>query len=85
MAAETPGTAFSARSARARSGDAIIRGNINLLGAGSDLTIQSDSWTYWEGTANVTGNPKVIYDPKVLGAAVNTGKAAKLQGSWRDW
>jgi hypothetical protein len=37
------------------------------------------------GSANVTGNPKVIYDPKVLGAAVNTGKAAKLQGSWRDW
>ena len=37
------------------------------------------------GTANVTGNPKVIYDPKVLGSAVNLGKAAKLQGSWRDW
>jgi hypothetical protein len=36
--------------------DAIVRGNINLLGAGSDLTIQSDKWTYWEGGANVTGN-----------------------------
>ncbi|MCX7258209.1 MAG: hypothetical protein NTZ64_16245 [Polaromonas sp.] len=37
-------------------GDAIIRGNINLLGAGSDLTVQSDRWVYWEGAAKVAGN-----------------------------
>ena len=38
----------------ASAGDTIIRGNINLLGANSDLTIQSDTWTYFEGVANVT-------------------------------
>ncbi len=37
------------------------------------------------GNASATGNLKVVYDPKVLGSAVNLGKAAKLQGSWRDW
>ena len=37
------------------------------------------------GSANVTGNLKVVYDPKVLGRSANLGKAALLQGSWRDW
>jgi len=37
------------------------------------------------GSANVTGNLKVVYDPKVLGAAPTVGKAGKVQGSWRDW
>lgn len=37
------------------------------------------------GSASANGNLKVIYDPSVLGAAANLGKAAKLQGSWRDW
>lgn len=37
------------------------------------------------GSANVTGNLKVVYDPKALAGAANLGKAAKLQGSWRDW
>lgn len=37
------------------------------------------------GTASANGNLKVVYDPKVLGAAANLGKAGKVQGSWRDW
>jgi len=37
------------------------------------------------GDANVTGNPKLIYDPKVLGNVTKLGKAAKLAGTWRDW
>ncbi len=36
--------------------DSIVRGTFDLLGASSDLTVQSDKWVYWEGTANVTGN-----------------------------
>ena len=34
----------------------IVRGNINVLGAGGDLTLQSDDWMYWEGYANVAGD-----------------------------
>jgi len=34
----------------------IVRGNINVLGAGGDLTLQSDKWVYWEGFANVVGD-----------------------------
>ena len=34
---------------------AIVRGTINLMGAGSDLFIQSDTFTYWEGEATVPG------------------------------
>ncbi|KJK26168.1 hypothetical protein UB46_01215 [Burkholderiaceae bacterium 16] len=37
------------------------------------------------GSANATGNLKVVFDPKVLGKASNLGQAARLQGSWRDW
>lgn len=37
------------------------------------------------GNANVTGNLKVVFDPKVLGKAPTLGKAGKVQGSWRDW
>lgn len=37
------------------------------------------------GSASVTGNLKVIYDPIVLGKAAKVGKASKVQGSWRDW
>src|SRR5262249_12418592 len=36
--------------------DSIVRGTFDLLGDNSDLTVQSDKWIYWEGTANVTGN-----------------------------
>jgi len=39
--------------------DAIVRGSFNLLGSDSDLSMQSDKWVYWEGTANVTGNLKL--------------------------
>ena len=34
----------------------IIRGDIDLRGADSDLTLQSDSWIYYEGNASVTGD-----------------------------
>ena len=36
--------------------DVIVRGNINLLGAHANLLLQSDSWIYWEGFANVAGD-----------------------------
>jgi hypothetical protein len=53
--------------------DAIVRGNINLLGAGSDLAIQSDRWTYWEGQANVAGNITLMGGVELDGS--NTGGA----------
>ena len=34
---------------------AIVRGTINLMGDGSDLFVQSDTFTYWEGEATVPG------------------------------
>lgn len=37
------------------------------------------------GSANATGNLKVIYDPLVLGGSSGLGKAAKQPGGWRDW
>jgi len=36
--------------------DVIVRGNINVLGQDSDLTLQSDKWVYWEGFADVSGD-----------------------------
>ena len=36
--------------------DIIIQGNINLLGAGSDLVLDSDRWVYWQGQANIHGD-----------------------------
>ena len=35
---------------------AVVRGTINLLGSDSDLFIQSNTYTYWEGEATVKGN-----------------------------
>jgi hypothetical protein len=40
--------------------DVIVRGNINLLGEGSNLTLQSERWVYWEGKASVTGDITLI-------------------------
>jgi len=37
------------------------------------------------GSADTTGNPKVIYDPKTLRGGYGLGKAAKTPGGWRDW
>ena len=37
------------------------------------------------GSATATGNPKIVYDPKALRTAAQLGKAAKVQGGWRDW
>jgi hypothetical protein len=37
------------------------------------------------GAVNVTGNLKVIYDPKTLGGAYGGGKSTQLAGSWKDW
>ncbi|HCP13894.1 MAG TPA: hypothetical protein DIT89_16290, partial [Planctomycetaceae bacterium] len=36
--------------------DVLIRGNINLLGTGSDLVLQSDKWVYLEGELQVDGD-----------------------------
>jgi len=47
--------------------DAIVRGNINLLGKNSDLTIQSNKWVYWEGSANVTGDISLLGGVKLDG------------------
>ena len=40
--------------------DTIIRGNINLYGNNSDLTIQSDTWVYFEGKASVTNDFSIL-------------------------
>jgi uncharacterized protein GlcG (DUF336 family) len=40
--------------------DTIIRGNINLLGNNSDLTIQSDRLVFFEGGANVTEDFRLL-------------------------
>jgi hypothetical protein len=37
------------------------------------------------GTASATGNLKIIFDPLLFGAGHETGKAAKMPGTWRDW
>lgn len=36
-------------------------------------------------TASATGNVKIIYDPNVIGAVSNIGRAAKVAGTFRDW
>ena len=54
----------------------------NMTGNGSPTIFGS---VVRAGGANASGNPKVIYDPLVLGAAAGMGKAAKLPGTWRDW
>ena len=38
------------------SGDAIVIGNIHLLGCGADLVVQSDNFVYWQGSADVGGS-----------------------------
>ena len=48
--------------------DTIIRGNINLYGNNSDLTIQSDKWVYFEGKASVTKDFSILG-----GVALDTG------------
>ena len=40
--------------------ETIIRGNINLFGSSSDLTVQSNKWVYWEGGADITGDMTVL-------------------------
>lgn len=36
--------------------DLIFRGNIDLMGKRSDLTLESFKWVYWEGEADVAGD-----------------------------
>ncbi|MFN9290528.1 MAG: hypothetical protein ACK6EB_20885, partial [Planctomyces sp.] len=36
--------------------DVLIRGNLNLLGTGSDLVLQSDKWVYLESELQVGGD-----------------------------
>ncbi|WP_295538365.1 calcium-binding protein, partial [uncultured Pseudacidovorax sp.] len=56
--------------------DVIVRGNINLLGAGSDLVMQSDRWLYWEGQANVNGNITLVGGVELDGTDRNGANAA---------
>ncbi|MFA7062365.1 MAG: hypothetical protein WC156_16285, partial [Pedobacter sp.] len=58
--------------------DTIIRGNINLLGVNSDLTIQSDSWSYFEGVANVTGDFTLLGGVKLDGTVSATAKETSV-------
>ena len=57
--------------------DVIVRGNVNLLGAGSDLAMQSDRWLYWEGEAEIRGDIDlrggVLSDGSNLGGANDKG------------
>ncbi|MEN9775267.1 MAG: hypothetical protein RL322_2337, partial [Pseudomonadota bacterium] len=48
--------------------DVIVRGNINLLGAGADLTLQSDRWVYWDGSAQVMGEINLFGGVEVDGS-----------------
>jgi hypothetical protein len=47
--------------------DVIVRGNFNLPGAGSDLTLQSDRWIYWEGAADISGDARLFGGLKLDG------------------
>ncbi|MFH1029567.1 MAG: hypothetical protein V1791_16335, partial [Pseudomonadota bacterium] len=58
--------------------DTIIRGNINLLGNNSDLTIQSDRWSYFEGVANVTGDLNVLGGVSLNGAIKANAKETSV-------
>jgi hypothetical protein len=62
--------------ALAATDDVIIRGNLNLLGAGSDLILQSDKWVYWEGEAIVDGD-LTIYGGVELDGTDRSGAGSK--------
>jgi hypothetical protein len=62
--------------ALAATDDVIIRGNLNLLGAGSDLILQSDKWVYWEGEAIVNGD-LTIYGGVELDGTDRSGVGSK--------
>ncbi|MFN7866205.1 MAG: hypothetical protein ACK5TX_02260, partial [Planctomyces sp.] len=47
--------------------DVIVRGNFNLPGAESDLTLQSDRWIYWEGSADISGDARLFGGLKLDG------------------
>ncbi|HYF18850.1 MAG TPA: calcium-binding protein, partial [Ramlibacter sp.] len=53
--------------------DVLVRGNINLLGADSDLVLQSDKWVYWEGEARIHGD--ITVQGGVSTAGANLGGA----------
>jgi len=61
-------------------GFVFVTGNIN--GSGSPTVYGA---LVSGGSANSTGNLKVIYDPKALRGSAGLGKATKLPGGWRDW
>ena len=62
--------------------DVIVRGNINLLGENADLIVQSDSWVYWEGEANVSGDISLLGGVTLNGT--NLGGANNQPGSDMD-
>ncbi|HXG47025.1 MAG TPA: hypothetical protein VNO52_05325, partial [Methylomirabilota bacterium] len=55
--------------------DAIMRGAFKLLGANSNLTVQSDKWIYWEGVADITGNLRLFGGMELDGTNVNGANA----------
>jgi len=58
--------------------DVIVRGNINVLGAGGNLTIESNTRIYWEGFANVVGD--ITFDGGVALNGTDLG-GADMHGS----
>ncbi|NBS66413.1 MAG: hypothetical protein EBT33_19090, partial [Betaproteobacteria bacterium] len=58
----------------------IVRGNINLLGADSDLVLQSDHWIYWEGQARVSGVIKMYGGVPLNSTTVSGSGGANERG-----
>ena len=53
----------------------ILRGSINLLGVSSDLTLQSDTWVYLEGTPSLTGNLSIYGGVELDGTNLSAANA----------
>ena len=63
--------------------DTIVRGDINLLGASSDLTLQSDRFTYVASAMNVTGNVTLLGGVALDGTQLEGANADNLS-LWVD-
>ncbi|HND55732.1 MAG TPA: hypothetical protein PLV92_25125, partial [Pirellulaceae bacterium] len=67
--------------------DVIVRGNIHVFGAGSDLLVQSDSFTYIESFIDVRDNAKIFGGVSALGnviappVAPSSGTGLRTDGS----
>ncbi|MEH6445635.1 MAG: calcium-binding protein, partial [Oceanospirillaceae bacterium] len=60
--------------------DIIVRGDIDLRGANSDLTLQSDTWVYWEGNASVSGNITIKGGVALDGTPIGVSGGANSKG-----